>query len=93
MGLHRKGIVARRARLRARAIALLVCTAALAPPLAGTENRIAVERRRYNETVREYNVAVQSVPTNIVAAVTGFAKRDVYFEATEGAAEAPKVQF
>jgi LemA protein len=66
---------------------------ALQDELAGTENRIAVERRRYNETVREYNVAVQRFPSNVVAALTGFAKRDVYFEATKGAAEAPKVQF
>lgn len=66
---------------------------ALQDELAGTENRISVERRRYNETVREYNVAVQRFPTNVIAGFTGFAKRDVYFEATKGAAEAPKVQF
>jgi len=66
---------------------------ALQDELAGTENRIAVERRRYNETVREYNVAVLRFPANVVAGLTGFAKRDVYFEATKGAAEAPKVQF
>jgi LemA protein len=61
--------------------------------LTGTENRIAVERRRYNQTVRDYNVMVRRFPSNIVAAVTGFEKRDIYFEATEGAEKPPTVQF
>jgi LemA protein len=61
--------------------------------LAGTENRIAVERRRYNQTVRDYNVMVRRFPSNIVAALTGFEKRDIYFEATEGAEKPPTVQF
>jgi len=60
--------------------------------LAGTENRIAVERRRYNDTVRGYNQKVRSFPTNILAGIFGFEKRD-YFEAPEAAKEAPKVDF
>ncbi|UCE05381.1 MAG: LemA family protein [bacterium] len=60
--------------------------------LSGTENRIAVERRRYNDTVRTYNQKVRSFPTNILAGMFGFEKRD-YFEAPEAAQEAPKVDF
>ncbi len=60
--------------------------------LAGTENRIAVERRRYNDTVRTYNQKVRSFPTNFLAGMFGFEKRD-YFEAPEAAQEAPKVDF
>lgn len=60
--------------------------------LAGTENRIAVERRRYNETVRTLNQKVRSFPTNLIAGMFGFEKRD-YFEAPEAAQEAPKVDF
>lgn len=66
---------------------------ALQDELAGTENRIAVERMRYNETVRSYNVAVQRFPASVVARLGGFQKRDEYFEAEKGAAEAPKVEF
>ncbi|MDI6641287.1 MAG: LemA family protein [Elusimicrobiota bacterium] len=61
--------------------------------LAGTENRIAVERMRYNDVVRRYNISVKRIPTNIAAAIFGFAKRDVYFEAVKEAKEAPKVEF
>jgi len=61
--------------------------------LAGTENRISVERKRYNEVVRMYNILVKRFPTNIVAGMTGFEKRDVYFEAEEAAKEVPKVKF
>jgi len=61
--------------------------------LAGTENRIAVERRRYNEVVRAYNVTVRRFPTNIIAALMGFEKKEVYFEAEEGAEEVPEVKF
>lgn len=61
--------------------------------LAGTENRIAVERRRYNESVRAYNTAVRQFPGSLVGGLYGFAKRDVYFEATQGAGQAPQVQF
>jgi LemA protein len=60
--------------------------------LAGTENRIAVERRRYNDTVRTFNQKVRSFPTNMIAGMFGFEKRD-YFEAPEAAQEAPKVDF
>ncbi len=60
--------------------------------LAGTENRIAVERRRYNEAVRAYNVLIRTFPRNIIANMFGFRKAD-FFEAPEGAKEAPKVEF
>lgn len=60
--------------------------------LAGTENRIAVERRRYNETVRTFNQKVRSFPTNFIAGMFGFEKRD-YFEAPEAAQQAPTVDF
>ena len=66
---------------------------ALQDELAGTENRIAVERRRYNETVQAYNTAVSRFPASIVASVRAFQRRDVYFKAAEAAKEAPKVQF
>ena len=61
--------------------------------LAGTENRIATERRFYNETVRAYNVTVRRFPSNISAKLFGFAKRDEYFEVEEAAKEVPKVEF
>jgi LemA protein len=61
--------------------------------LEGTENRIAVERQRYNETVQSYNTAVRQFPGSLVAGLKGFAPSDAYFESAEGAAEAPKVQF
>ena len=60
--------------------------------LAGTENRISVERRRYNENVRAYNTTVRSFPTNIFAGMFGFQVRET-FEATSGAETAPKVDF
>lgn len=60
--------------------------------LAGTENRIAVERRRYNEAVRAYNAKIRSFPTNILASWFGF-ERAKFFEAPEEAKEAPKVKF
>ncbi|OQX95682.1 LemA family protein [candidate division KSB1 bacterium 4572_119] len=60
--------------------------------LEGTENRIAVERRRYNETVRTYNQKVRRFPTKIIASLFGFEKRE-YFEAPKEAQEAPKVDF
>ena len=58
--------------------------------LAGTENRISVERGRYNEKVAEYNETIKKMPTLIVARMMGFDKRE-YFEATDGAETAPKV--
>jgi len=60
--------------------------------LAGTENRVAVERRRYNEVVQTYNVAIRSFPGNIVAGIFGFAKAP-FFEAPATAKAAPQVKF
>ena len=60
--------------------------------LAGTENRIAVERRRFNEAVRAYNVEIRSFPTNILAGIFGFEKA-TFFEVPEERQEAPKVKF
>lgn len=60
--------------------------------LAGTENRIAVERRRYNEAVRVYNTKIRSFPTNIMAGMFGFGRADL-FQAPEAAKAPPKVKF
>ncbi len=60
--------------------------------LAGTENRIAVERRRYNEAVRAYNTRIRSFPTNIIANLFGF-KRAEFFKVPEQAKQAPRVKF
>lgn len=60
--------------------------------LAGTENRIAVERRRYNEVVQAYNVAIRSFPSNIVAGMFGFEKA-AFFEAPAAAQAVPQVKF
>lgn len=61
--------------------------------LAGTENRIAVERRRYNETVQDYNTYISLFPNNIVASLGGFTRNDAYFKAEQGSRQTPKVQF
>ena len=61
--------------------------------LAGTENRIAVERRRYNETVQDYNTYISLFPNNIVAGMSGFTRNDAYFKADEGSRQAPHVNF
>ena len=61
--------------------------------LAGTENRIAVERRKYNETVLKYNTDIQLFPNNIAAALFGFQRDDAYFKTEPGARTAPKVAF
>jgi LemA protein len=61
--------------------------------LAGTENRIAVERRRYNDSIQDYNTYVGLFPQNIVAGMSGFKRNDAYFAAPEAAREVPKVQF
>jgi len=61
--------------------------------LAGTENRIAVERRKYNETVQSYNTQIQLFPNNLVASMSGFERNDAYFKTEEGARTAPKVNF
>jgi LemA protein len=60
--------------------------------LAGTENRIAVERMRYNEAVKVYNQAIRSFPANILAGMYGF-KEAAFFEAPKEAKTAPKVNF
>jgi LemA protein len=61
--------------------------------LAGTENRIAIERRRYNETLQDYNTYIALFPNNIVASMSGFTRNDAYFKTDEGARQAPKVNF
>jgi len=61
--------------------------------LAGTENRIAVERRRYNDDIQDYNTYIGLFPNNIVASVAGFTRNTAYFNAPEADRVAPKVQF
>ena len=61
--------------------------------LAGTENRIAVERRRYNEAVQDYNTYINLFPNNIVAGASGFQRNNNYFTASTASREAPKVEF
>jgi len=60
--------------------------------LAGTENRIAVARKDYNDAVQEYNVKIRSLPTSLFARMMGFGPKE-YFKAEEGAKEVPKVNF
>jgi LemA protein len=60
--------------------------------LAGTENRISVERKRYNDAVQAYNVAIRSFPANLLAGMFGFAKA-AFFEAPAAAKAAPQVKF
>jgi LemA protein len=59
--------------------------------LAGTENRISVERRRYNELVQQYNTSIKTVPTNFIAGMFGFGPK-AYFESVSGADAVPKVE-
>ncbi len=61
--------------------------------LAGTENRIAVERRKYNEAVQKYNTQIELFPNNIVASLSGFTRNDAYFKTEPGARTAPAVKF
>src|SRR5437764_4173745 len=61
--------------------------------LAGTENRIAVERKRYNETLQDYNTYIQQFPHNIFANWAGFKPNEAYFAASEGSRQVPKVDF
>jgi LemA protein len=61
--------------------------------LAGTENRIAVERMRFNEAVKSYNLLVRLFPTNIAANFFNYQPRDEYFEPTPAAQEVPQVSF
>ena len=61
--------------------------------LAGTENRIAVERKRYNDTLQDYNTYIQQFPNNIFARWAGFQRNEAYFAAAEGSRQVPKVDF
>ena len=61
--------------------------------LAGTENRIAVERKRYNDTLQDYNTYVQKFPNNIFAGWAGFSINNAYFAASEASRQVPKVNF
>ena len=65
----------------------------LSDELAGTENRIAVERGRYNKTLEDYNVYVRQFPNSIWAGIAGFKYRDEYFKGNPENANAPKVDF
>ena len=60
--------------------------------LEGTENRIAVERRKFNETARDFNATIRRIPRNMIANMAGMEKRG-YFESTEGAETVPEVTF
>src|SRR5947209_17601449 len=61
--------------------------------LAGTENRIAVERRKYNEVVQRYNTQIALFPNNLIASMSGFQRNDAYFKTDPAARVAPKVAF
>lgn len=61
--------------------------------LAGTENRIAVERRRYNETLQDYNTYIGQFPASFFAGFAGYSRNDAYFQATEASKQVPKVNF
>jgi LemA protein len=61
--------------------------------LAGTENRIAVERKRYNDTLQDYNTYIQQFPNSLFAGWSGFKPNEAYFQASEASREAPKVNF
>jgi LemA protein len=61
--------------------------------LAGSENRIAIERRKYNETVQRYNTDIELFPNNIAASMFGFQRNDAYFKTEPGARTVPKVSF
>lgn len=61
--------------------------------LAGTENRIAVSRRRYNEAVMRYNTDIELFPKNIAASLFGFQRENAYFSADAAAKQAPAVKF
>jgi len=61
--------------------------------LSGTENRIAVARKRYNDALQEYNTYIGQFPNNIYARWAGFQRNDAYFQASEASREVPKVSF
>jgi len=60
--------------------------------LEGTENRISVERRRFNEMVQDYNAYIRKFPNNLISGMFGFEKKG-YFKADAGSEKAPKVEF
>ena len=60
--------------------------------LEGTENRISVERQRFNDQIRDYNLLIKGFPSNVLASVFGFKER-TYFQAAKGSEQAPKVNF
>jgi LemA protein len=66
---------------------------ALQDELAGSENRIAVARRRYNEALRDYNTYIRQFPNSIWAGISGFQPNNAYFQASEGFRNAPTVKF
>jgi LemA protein len=66
---------------------------ALQDELAGTENRIAVERMRYNEKVQAYNTRAKSIPTVVFVRTFGFDSEKIFFKSAEAAKDAPKVKF
>jgi LemA protein len=61
--------------------------------IAATENRIAIERRKYNEMLEHYNTQIQMFPDNLVAGLSGFRRNDAYFKTEPGARSAPGAQF
>jgi LemA protein len=61
--------------------------------LAGTENRISVARKRYNDVIQAYNTFIGTFPNNIFARWAGFQRNDAYFAASEASRQTPKVQF
>src|SRR3954467_15642031 len=61
--------------------------------LAGTENRIAVERKRYNDSIQDYNTYIGQFPNSLFAGFAGFSRNNAYFEASEASRQTPKVNF
>jgi LemA protein len=68
----------------------IVAVQSLMDELSGTENRISVERKRYNDAVQTYNIAMKTFPSSIVAQISGF-KQKQYFRASEGSQKTPEV--
>ena len=67
--------------------------AKLMDELAGAENRIAIERQKYNNTIRDYNTYIEIFPKNIAASLFGYSRNDNYFKSEPAAKQAPKVSF
>jgi LemA protein len=61
--------------------------------LAGTENRIAIERQRYNDAIQDYNTYIAKFPQDVVANMAGYKRNEAYFKASEASREVPKVEF